>query len=140
MIRYSLKCDHDHAFESWFASAEAFDRLLSSGMVACTVCGSAKVEKTLMAPAVRNARDDTPKPLTAPQSEVETALAQMRRAVEENSDYVGVNFVSEARAMHEGTAPERSIWGEAKLEDAKALADEGIAVTPLPFMPPRKTN
>ena len=80
-------------------------------------------------------------PLTgAPQHPAEQALAEMRRHVEQNSDYVGKDFTSEARAMHVGDAPERAIWGEAKLEDAKALIDEGIPVAPLPFRPTRKTN
>lgn len=60
--------------------------------------------------------------------------------VEDNSDYVGSNFATEARKMHLGDAPERSIYGEAKLEDAKALIDDGISVMPLPFMTKRKTN
>ena len=80
------------------------------------------------------------KPLTQPENQIEQALAALRREVEENSDYVGMGFAAEARAMHEGTAPERSIYGEAKFEDAKALIEEGIPVTPLPFTPRRKTN
>jgi len=144
MIRYTLKCDHDHSFDSWFASAEAFEKLRAAGMVACTLCGSTTVEKALMTPALRPARalpPETPEhPLSAPQGEIETALAEMRRVIEENSDYVGRDFVDEARAMHAGEKPERAIHGEARPDEARALLDEGIAVTPLPFLPPRKTN
>lgn len=143
MIRYTLKCETDHSFDSWFQSAEAFDKLLAAGMVACSVCGSSKVSKALMAPSVQPARKASEKPeapLSAPQGEVEQALAAMRRHVEENSDYVGMNFAAEARAMHDGDAPERAIHGEAKLEEAKALLEDGIPVAPLPFLPRRKTN
>ncbi|MBW0156768.1 DUF1178 family protein [Sedimentimonas flavescens] len=143
MIRYTLKCESDHSFDSWFQSAEAFDKLLAAGMVACSVCGSSKVSKALMAPSVQPARKAGEKPeapLSAPQGEVEQALAAMRRHVEENSDYVGMNFAAEARAMHDGDAPERAIHGEAKLEEAKALLEDGIPVAPLPFLPRRKTN
>lgn len=143
MIRYTLKCESDHSFDSWFQSAEAFDKLLAAGMVACSVCGSSKVSKALMAPSVQPARKAAEKPeapLSAPQGEVEQALAAMRRHVEENSDYVGMNFAAEARAMHDGDAPERAIHGEAKLEEAKALLEDGIPVAPLPFLPRRKTN
>lgn len=105
MIRYALTCDKDHAFESWFQSAEGFDRLLGAGMVACSVCGSPTVSKSLMAPAVRPARKAaaTPseppaeRPLSAPASEVEKAIATLRRQVEENSEYVGPDFAAEAR-------------------------------------------
>lgn len=148
MIRYTLKCDQNHSFESWFASAEAFEKLRAAGMVICAICGSTKVEKALMAPAVRPARKaaaPVPEaaaevPLSAPQNPMEEALAAMRREVEENSDYVGLNFAAEARAMHSGEAPERAIHGEAKLDEARALLEEGIPVTPLPFLPKRSTN
>lgn len=142
MIRYALSCADDHSFESWFQSAEAFDRLLVAGMISCTVCGSTSVTKTLMAPAVRPARKAAAgeAPLSKPASKAEEALAAMRRQIEQNSDYVGLNFAAEARAMHEGEAPERSIYGEARVEDAKRLIEDGIPVAPLPFMPARKTN
>ncbi len=78
--------------------------------------------------------------LSAPANDSERALAELRRKVEDNSDYVGKDFVSQARAMHEGDAPGRAIHGEAKLEEAKALVEEGIPVMPLPFLPSRKTN
>ena len=64
----------------------------------------------------------------------------MRRQIEANSDYVGVNFVAEARKMHAGEIEERSIYGEAKPEEARDLLEDGINVAPLPFMPSRKAN
>jgi hypothetical protein len=144
MIRYALTCANDHGFESWFQSAEAFDRLAASGHLACSVCGSTAVGKTLMAPAVRPARKaDAPegeRPLSVPQTPVEKAIAALRRQIEENSDYVGLNFAAEARAMHAGDIPERSIFGEARVDDAKRLIEDGIPVAPLPFRPARKAN
>lgn len=135
MIRYALKCQNDHGFESWFRSAEAYDTLRAAKGVECPVCGGTEVEKALMAPAVRTEE----RPLTA-KSQLETALAEMRRQVEANSEYVGLNFAAEARAIHDGDAPERSIYGEAKAEEARRLLEDGIPVAPLPFLPPRKTN
>lgn len=78
--------------------------------------------------------------LSSPSSDMERALGELRRQVEKNSDYVGKDFASEARAMHLGDAPERAIHGEAKPEEAKALIEEGISVLPLPFGRNRKTN
>ena len=78
--------------------------------------------------------------LGTPQSELEAALAALRRQVEENSEYVGMNFATEARAIHEGASPERAIYGEAKPEEAKRLIEDGIPVAPLPFRPARKSN
>ncbi len=135
MVRYSLSCADGHAFESWFQSATAFDDLAARGLLSCAECGSSKVDKALMAPAV-----STREALSTPRDPREAALAAMRRHVEENSDYVGLSFAAEARAMHEGEKPGRSIWGEAKPDEAKALLEEGIPVAPLPFIPKRGAN
>lgn len=151
MIQYALKCSKGHSFDSWFQSAEAYDKLAASGMVTCAVCGCAHVEKAIMTPRVRPARDaqktaQMPKQssddinVTSTPTEVERVLAELRRKVEENSDYVGHDFASEARKMHLGEAPERSIYGEVKPDEAKSLIEDGVPVAPLPFIPSRKTN
>lgn len=157
MIRYTLRCranaDHPHQFESWFASGTAFDRLLALQQVTCPECGSARVEKALMAPAVVPARkagdasasgappDATVVP--APDKNMDPrqrALADLRRQVEQNADYVGMNFSTEARRIHSGLSPERAIYGEAKPDEARQLIEDGIPVAPLPFVPTSKLN
>ncbi len=162
MIRYTLKCSEDHQFESWFRSAEAFETLRAGGQLSCPVCGSANVHKAMMAPRVSTARKDETGPVnvapeappaasTPPQAtpmepprpspeEVEQTIARLRAEVEAKSDYVGVEFAKEARKIHEGEAPARPIYGEAKLDDAKALLEDGVPVVPLPFAPKRKMN
>jgi len=157
MIRYSLRCRSGHDFESWFRSAEAFDTLRSGGHVVCPECGASQVEKALMAPQVRPARRNAAvappppasspapeggaaAPLTAPASEREARLAALRREIESKSEYVGLKFAAEARRIHSGDAPERSIYGEARPEEARALLEEGVPVAPLPFLPARKAN
>jgi hypothetical protein len=143
MIQYSLKCKNDHSFDSWFASADAYDKLAKNGMVSCAVCGSTKVNKAIMAPRVRTTKGkdaSAAQTLTTEKSAAEQAMAEMRAQVEQNSEYVGTNFATEARSMHLGDAPERAIYGEAKPEEAKSLIEDGIPVTPLPFMPTRKSN
>lgn len=144
MIRYALKCDRGHAFESWFKSAEAFETLRAAGHLNCTDCGSPNVQKAIMAPRVAAGRDPAPAMTEAGRdakaAEVKAALAQMRKHVEENSTYVGGNFACEARAMHLGDAPERAIHGEAKPDEARALIEDGVPVMPLPFLPKSKVN
>lgn len=137
MVRYSLSCAEGHAFESWFQSAAAFDDLAARGLLACAECGSPKVGKALMAPAVAASRGA---PLAGPPTPREARLAALRRHIEESSDYVGLSFAAEARRMHEGEAPERAIWGEARPEEARALLEDGIPVAPLPFLPKRSAN
>lgn len=153
MIRYALRCRAGHDFESWFRSAGDFEGLKAAGHVACPACGSSDVDKALMAPQVRPARraaavtpattTESPppeRPLTTPQTPHEKALAELRRRIEERSDYVGLSFAAEARRMHAGEVPERAIHGEAHVEEAKALLAEGVPVAPLPFLPARKAN
>jgi hypothetical protein len=145
MIRFALICDRHHRFDSWFQSGPACDALLAKGKVECPICGSDKVAKSLMAPAVRQ-HDVAPsasrpdRPLDSPATELEQALAALRRQVEENSEYVGMNFAVEARAIHLGDAPARSIYGEARHDEARQLHEDGVAVAPLPFMPRRRAN
>ena len=138
MIRYALKCADGHGFDSWFQSAGAYDSLSEKGMVSCAVCGSADVSKAIMAPRVTVKEDAAP--LSAPSTPAEQALRAMRAELEKNADYVGETFATEARAIHVGDAPERPIWGQANLKEAKALVEEGVPIAPIPFGPPRKTN
>lgn len=141
MIRYALKCDREHGFESWFQSAEAFERVVAAGMVACPDCGSTSVVKALMAPEVRHSRKaEQARPLSTPLDDRERAIAELRRRIEEGSEYVGLNFSAEARAIHAGEAPERSIWGEARIDEARSLIEDGIPVAPLPFRPRSRSN
>lgn len=145
MIRYALKCRDDHAFESWFQNAAAYDALAAAGHVACPVCGSADVEKSLMAPSVAVKSGATPavpaRPdLSTPSNPLEEAMTALRRQIEDKSEYVGMNFATEARRIHQGDAPERAIYGEARPDEAKKLIEDGVPVAPLPFLPGRKAN
>ena len=107
MIRYALRCDQAHRFDSWFGSGADFDRLRDAGLLACAVCGSTAVEKDLMAPNVAAPRRPSA-PLSAPASPAEQALAELRRRIEAESEDVGRDFAAEARRIHEGRAPERA--------------------------------
>lgn len=140
MIQFTLKCAADHRFDSWFQSAAAFDKLLGAGMVSCPVCGTTRVEKAMMAPRVHAARTTPETPPDTDTTPREQALAALRQKVEGSADYVGVNFAREARDMHDGLTPERSIYGEAKPEEARKLIEDGVPVAPLPFVPRRKSN
>ena len=144
MIRYALCCEAGHSFESWFSNSAAFDRQAARGLVACPMCGSAKVEKAIMAPALGGGRED-PKPaepeknpvaiVSKEEVEVRKKLKELRDHIVKSADYVGEKFPEEARRMHYGEIEHRSIYGEASSEAAKSLADEGIEFHPLPRLP-----
>lgn len=140
MIRYDLRCAQGHDFDGWFRSSEGFETMRRAGQVACTICGSTEVEKALMAPGLALSQTAPPADLHRPRTPAEEALDRLRRHVEENSDYVGMSFAAEARAIHEGLAPERPIHGEARLDEARKLIEDGIPVAPLPFRPRQRAN
>jgi len=155
MIRYALRCERDHDFDSWFQSAAAYDRLAEAGSLSCPRCGETRVMKALMAPAVVTdhalPKGAAPAPLApdpaaaipelaSPETDLERRLADLRATIERESEYVGLNFAAEARAIHDGDAPERAIWGEARPDEARRLLEDGVPVAPLPFVPRRATN
>ena len=141
MINYTLKCDQNHTFDSWFKSAEAFEMLVKKSMVVCSECGSTKITKAIMAPSVSTSRKkDNKPPESEKKSKLKNDILELKKKIEANSEYVGTNFANEARSMYLGETPERSIYGEAKADDAKKLIDDGIPVMPLPFLPAKKAN
>ena len=141
MINYTLKCDQNHTFDSWFKSAEAFEMLVKKSMVVCSECGSTKITKAIMAPSVSTSRKKDNKPTELEKkSKLKNDILELKKKIEANSEYVGNNFADEARSMYLGETPERSIYGEAKADDAKKLIDDGIPVMPLPFLPAKKAN
>jgi len=152
MIRYNLHCDKGHAFESWFQSSSAYEAQEKRKLVNCPACGSAKVERAIMAPQIvsKKGRDiEAPAPaatadVTAPTStpllmaqerELRAKLKELRDHIVKNADNVGERFPNEARKMHYGDIEHRPIYGEASPEEARSLIDEGVEVSPLPVLP-----
>ena len=156
MIRYSLRCDHGHQFESWFQSSAAYEQQERRKLVNCPACGSAKVERAIMAPQIvsRKGREiaaPEPEPAAAPATEVtapastpllmaqerelRAKLKELRDHIVKNADNVGERFPTEARKMHYGDIEHRPIYGEASPDDARALIEEGVEVSPLPVLP-----
>jgi len=159
MIHYNLRCAKGHAFESWFQSSAAYETQEKRKLVSCPVCGSAKVERAIMAPQIvsnkkgRESAEAAPAPvatttttevaapatstplLMAQERELRAKLKELREHIVKNADNVGERFPNEARKMHYGDIEHRPIYGEASPEEARALIDEGVEVTPLPVLP-----
>ncbi|MEM1200750.1 MAG: DUF1178 family protein [Pseudomonadota bacterium] len=143
MIRYDLECDKGHAFDGWFSNSASYDKQAAAGIVECPICGSTKVHKALMAPGIpakANTKSDTAQPVmqnapNTPAAELTDMIRKLRTHVEENSEYVGPRFAEEARKIHYEEAEARGIYGEATIQDAKELSEEGIEVQPLPLLP-----
>jgi hypothetical protein len=159
MIRYALRCDGGHEFESWFQNSDAFDSQKKRKLVTCPACNSAKVEKAIMAPRLNKkskaaeptvaapaATESTtaPAPVATSESvslistqerELRAKLKELRDHIVSKADNVGESFPTEARKMHYGDIEHRPIYGEASIDEARDLIDEGISVAPLPIVP-----
>ena len=140
MIRYALKCDHDHGFEAWFGSSSDYDDQAARGLVECPFCGSSEVEKAVMSPSVSGAKRSPPaaalEAVKTMQTMMMEAAREVRAHVEANFDYVGDAFAREARAIHEGRSERREIYGEATPADVEKLKADGVPVSALPEAPP----
>lgn len=134
MIRFSLHCDQAHEFEGWFRDNADYETQSKRGFVECPVCGSHKVSKSLMAPAVSTGRKKEKMALaaSAEQKKLMEALKEMSRQVRENAENVGDKFAEEARKIHFGETEARGIYGEATPEEARSLIEDGVEFMPLP--------
>ncbi len=137
MIKYALGCAEGHAFDSWFPDSAAYEKQRKRGFVVCPECGSSRVDKAIMAPAVVGGERSTVE--AGPEIVVDEKrrrtrefFLHMRREIEANTVDVGARFPQVARAIHLGEEPERGIRGRASLAEAKALLEDGISVLPLP--------
>jgi hypothetical protein len=152
MIRYNLRCERGHAFESWFQSSSAYESQEKRKLVNCPSCGSAKVERAIMAPQIVSkkgrevaapapvapAEVSTPSStplMMAQERELRAKLKELRDHIVKNADNVGESFPNEARKMHYGDIEHRPIYGEASPDEARSLIDEGVEVSPLPVLP-----
>jgi len=143
VIVFDLRCAAGHVFEAWFRSSADYDAQCAGGLVACPLCGATDIGKAVMAPGIPakgNTRDAPPPPAAVKAALRELATLQAKAL--EGSQWVGRDFATRARAMHDGAEASAPIHGQASLAEAKALVDDGVAVAPLPLpvRPPEEAN
>ncbi|TAD89234.1 MAG: DUF1178 family protein [Alphaproteobacteria bacterium] len=162
MIHYTLRCAQGHEFDSWFRNSTAFEALAEARELVCPECGDTHIDRAIMAPRIASGRSEptAAEPATDPASppvataSVATAgspapeggpqltpqqmrhfLREVRRVIEASHTYVGGSFAEEARRIANGDAEERPIYGEASEDEARELAEDGIAVGRIPWVP-----
>lgn len=165
MIVFDLECrDGGHRFEGWFASSDDFAQQQARGLLTCPACGSAEVGKAVMAPRVGRKGNQLPTPTPTPTAAVPTpaevkpqpmahalppeaaammkAIAVMQAEALKSSTWVGDSFAENARAMHYGEKDAVPIHGQATLDEARELIEEGVEVAPIlfPVVPPGEAN
>ena len=156
MIHYQLRCSRDHQFDGWFRDSTTFAGQTQAGQVACPECGDVAVSRALMAPSLGRkgvVRSSAPAEAQAPvpaepapspsadrvggviPDQVRAMLQKLRAEVETKCEHVGPRFAEEARAIHNGDSRARGIYGQATPEQAEALAEDGIEVSRIPWVP-----
>ncbi len=144
MIHYQLRCSTDHEFDGWFKDSASFEAQAKRGLLECPTCGDSRVERALMAPMLPKKGNQKPEPAPSTgkavipdqmPAQMRAMLHRLRDEVERNADYVGDEFADEARRIHNGESDARAIYGEATPEDAESLADDGIEIARIPWLP-----
>jgi hypothetical protein len=146
---FDLQCDQGHMFEGWFGSAENYESQQSRGLLSCPMCNSNRIVKKLSAPRLNLGHAKEPAaaaqsaasagagmavaaPAAGQMAQLQAEMLRHIRQMVRNTENVGARFAEEARRMHDGATQERAIRGTATPQEREELAEEGIAVMPIP--------
>tara|TARA_B100000767_G_C19691195_1_gene504094 strand:- start:632 stop:1054 length:423 start_codon:yes stop_codon:yes gene_type:complete len=136
MIKYNLKCDNDHEFESWFSNSKEFDNLKKRKLLECIFCSSKRVNKSIMAPMVSSTKENSNviKAQNDSLKNEKNKLFQLRKFVEKNFEYVGKDFSRKVREVYYDKKSEKTIYGTTTQEERKELEEEGIDLLSIPWV------
>ena len=136
MIKYNLKCQKDHEFESWFSSSEEFEKLNKKKMLECIYCSSKKIKKSIMAPMISNLKSKKEKIVTIKEDlkNERNRLLQIRKYIEKNFEYVGKNFSKKVREIYYDKKNKKAIYCTATPQEREELADEGVDLLSVPWI------
>ena len=136
MIKYILKCDKEHEFESWFSDSEEFEKLNKRRLLECIYCSSKNIKKSIMAPMISNSQIKDQKNLKI-NSELKNEkynLLKLREFIEKNFEYVGRDFSKKAREIYYDKKSKKAIYGTTSQEERDELAEEGIDLMSIPWV------
>ena len=133
MIKYLLKCNKNHEFESWFSNSIEYEKLKNKKMIECIFCNSKKIEKSIMSPQVIKKQKNKNNNLNEV-NKIKKDLLKIRKFVEQNFEFVGKNLSKEVRSIYYDEKKQRNIYGTATLEEQKELKDEGIELGSIPWL------
>ena len=137
MIVFNLNCsDCSSSVEGWFENTNDYNKQIKKGLLSCPSCNSIKIKKGLMSPNVGKKSNSK---ISQMNKSIASNVKKLKKIIEKEFDYVGDKFTEEAKKIKYGEVKERSIYGEASIEQTKELIDEDIDVLPLPFST-KKTN
>ena len=135
MIKYNLKCQNNHEFESWFSNSEEFDKLNKKNLLECIYCTSKKINKSIMSPMVSSKINKKKIELVNKDFENEkNKLLQLKKYIEKNFDYVGKDFSKKVREVYYDKKTKKAIYGTTTPEEREELAEEGIDLLSVPWV------
>tara|TARA_B100001059_G_C17760295_1_gene542424 strand:+ start:280 stop:702 length:423 start_codon:yes stop_codon:yes gene_type:complete len=136
MIKYNLKCDNEHEFESWFSNSKEFDNLKKKRLLECIYCLSKNINKSIMAPMITSSKKiNNDKKINKIDSQIEkNQLLKLRKFVENNFEYVGKNFSRKVREIYYDKQSKKTIYGTTTSEERKELEEEGIDLLSVPWI------
>ncbi len=135
MIKYILKCNNKHEFESWFSNSKEFEKLKNKKLIECIFCNSQKIEKSIMSPSISLKEKGSKKIKENSAKEIRKNLLKIKKFVEKNFEYVGDKFTQEMRSIYYGNKKKkRNIYGTTTEKERKDLREEGIELTTIPWI------
>ena len=136
MIKYNLKCNRDHEFESWFSSSEEFEKLNKKKLLECIYCSSKKIEKSIMSPMISysKSKDEKNKIFQKNFSKEKNDLLKLRKYIENNFEYVGKDFYKKVKEVYYDKKNKKAIYGTTTSEEREDLAEEGIDLLSIPWV------
>ena len=136
MIKYNLKCDKDHEFESWFSDSKEFEKLNKKNLLECIYCSSTKIQKSIMAPMVSGTKSKEAPDILLDKKLLsdKNKLSKLRDYVEKNFEFVGDNFSQKVREVYYDKKNKKSIYGTTTPKEREELAEEGIDLLSIPWI------
>ena len=135
MIKYNLRCENKHEFESWFSDSNEFEKLKKNNLLECIYCNSTKVNKSIMSPRVVNNKETKSDFISIENLRgKKEALKKLKKFVENNFEFVGDKFASQVREIYYDTSRKKNIYGTTTPEERKELSDEGIELISIPWI------
>ena len=137
MIKYNLKCNNDHEFESWFSDSIEFERLKMRKLLECIYCNSKKIKKSIMAPMISVSKNNNVNKFQINEKILQSQrnkLIKLRNFIEKNFEYVGEDFSKKVREIYYDKKNNKTIYGITSPEERKELKEEGINLLSIPWV------
>ena len=137
MIKYNLKCNNDHEFESWFSDSKEFERLKTRKLLECIYCNSKKIKKSIMAPMISVSKNNNVNKFQINEKILQkqrNKLIKLRNFIEKNFEYVGEDFSKKVREIYYDKKNKKTIYGITTPEERRDLKEEGIDLLSIPWV------